>query len=471
MPSSTAPRCLAGQRVRDDVAAVQFQAMKALQGPDLASSYRSRRAPTARPRLQRRSPTTKRQADAAHKGLGRGVRHPACRRHRPQCAWQLGSAAPCPSRLPADHAARPWRQPDAVRRLDDVARAVLDALEGAIPAGSDIDLGRRRHSREPSPLTVAGSAFTPARSVSVPGFAAGVVSWLADLLDRSAAAPLDGAGRGGRHGRLRRAGERRHNARQTSRPTRQAAAGSPGSPRLYLFKPVTLRNAIPVLATVGAGRAGPGSMPPSRFDGGPGWCRRLRRPSPSPPAPSTSCSALPSRSVSSRYLRSSPRSPPCHWLSRRRDHAAPLFSGRIRSTMAVKVPPSIRSPGSAGGLRRALRWKTSIGSCTCSAPLPLFGTGAGIAFFMVIAAPATQAIRKRVIALVAVPWSFADTLFTGNGPWSSSRSPACGSLSRDGWPLYERWIVPHPRCSMAIATQACSGCRWRGHPFRSGFPA
>jgi uncharacterized protein YbjT (DUF2867 family) len=168
---------------RDDVTAVQRDAMKALYeaGPHLVVQISAR---TDGPASATTFLATKRQADAAL--AASGVPHVILRP-----AVVIGRNAHGGSALLRALAAFPLVTPlvhgEAKMRfvaLDDVAQAVLDALEGDIAPGSDIDL-----AAEPA-MTLAEAvathrrwlSFPPSRAVRVPGFVALGVSWLADLL-------------------------------------------------------------------------------------------------------------------------------------------------------------------------------------------------------------------------------------------------------------------------------------------------
>lgn len=78
-----------------------------------------------------------------------------------------------------------------------------------------------------------------------------------------------------------------------------------------------------------------------------------------------------------------------------------------------------------------LRWAHVIGACV------LLGTGAGIAFFMVMAQRTKDA---RVIAHVAGTVVIADWIFTGT---SVVAQPVTGFLlaKAKGWEMSEGWIV------------------------------
>ena len=78
-----------------------------------------------------------------------------------------------------------------------------------------------------------------------------------------------------------------------------------------------------------------------------------------------------------------------------------------------------------------LRWLHVIGACV------LLGTGAGIAFFMVMA---ERTSRPALIAHVAATVVLADTLFTAT---AVIVQPVTGYLlAREvGWPLTEGWVA------------------------------
>jgi uncharacterized membrane protein len=78
-----------------------------------------------------------------------------------------------------------------------------------------------------------------------------------------------------------------------------------------------------------------------------------------------------------------------------------------------------------------LRWLHVIGA------MVLFGTGAGIAFFMLMAHRSGDA---RIVAHVAGPVVIADLLFTATAVVAQ---PVTGILlaARTGWPLDTFWIV------------------------------
>jgi len=168
---------------RDDVTAVQLRAMQALyaSGPRLVVQVSAR---TDGPASATAFLATKRQADAALAASGAAfvILRPAV---------VIGRNAHGGSALLRALAAFPFVTPlihgDSRMQfvaLDDVAQAVLDALEGGIAPGSDIDLAAK------GTATLAEAVAThrrwlglpPARTVGVPGFAAGVVSRIADLL-------------------------------------------------------------------------------------------------------------------------------------------------------------------------------------------------------------------------------------------------------------------------------------------------
>lgn len=91
-----------------------------------------------------------------------------------------------------------------------------------------------------------------------------------------------------------------------------------------------------------------------------------------------------------------------------------------------------------------LRWLHVIGATV------LFGTGAGIAFFMVMA---VRSRRPALIAHVAGTVVLADTLFTATAVVAQ---PVTGVLLARalGWPLTEGWIVA------ALALYAVTGAFW-----------
>ena len=78
-----------------------------------------------------------------------------------------------------------------------------------------------------------------------------------------------------------------------------------------------------------------------------------------------------------------------------------------------------------------LRWAHVIGATV------LFGTGAGIAFFMLMA---QRSGRADLVAHVAGTVVIADTIFTAT---AVIVQPITGVLLAQalGWPLYEGWIV------------------------------
>jgi uncharacterized membrane protein len=78
-----------------------------------------------------------------------------------------------------------------------------------------------------------------------------------------------------------------------------------------------------------------------------------------------------------------------------------------------------------------LRWMHVVGACV------LLGTGAGIAFFMVMAHLTGEA---RLVAHVAGTMVIADFLFTGTAVIAQ---PVTGYLlaQKIGWPLTEGWLV------------------------------
>ena len=91
-----------------------------------------------------------------------------------------------------------------------------------------------------------------------------------------------------------------------------------------------------------------------------------------------------------------------------------------------------------------LRWLHVIGACV------LLGTGAGIAFFMVMAHRTRDA---KIIAHVASIVVIADWLFTAS---AVVMQPVTGALLARaiGWPLSEGWIV------LALALYVVIGCFW-----------
>jgi uncharacterized protein YbjT (DUF2867 family) len=168
---------------RDDVAAVQFRAMTALYeaGPRLVVQISAR---TDGPAADTTFLSTKRQADAAlvASGIAFVILRPAVvvGRNAHGGSALLRALAAFPLITPLAHGNSRMQ----FVALDDIAQAVLDVLEGAIPPGSDIDLAAE------GTATLAEAVAThrrwlglpPVRTVNIPGFAAGVVSWLADLL-------------------------------------------------------------------------------------------------------------------------------------------------------------------------------------------------------------------------------------------------------------------------------------------------
>jgi len=91
-----------------------------------------------------------------------------------------------------------------------------------------------------------------------------------------------------------------------------------------------------------------------------------------------------------------------------------------------------------------LRWGHIIGACV------LLGTGAGIAFFMMMAQRLKDA---RVIAHVAGTVVIADWLFTAS---AVVLQPITGALlaMEIGWQLTEGWIV------LSLALYVCIGMLW-----------
>jgi uncharacterized membrane protein len=92
----------------------------------------------------------------------------------------------------------------------------------------------------------------------------------------------------------------------------------------------------------------------------------------------------------------------------------------------------------------ALRWLHVIGACV------LLGTGAGIAFFMVMA---VRTARPALIAHVASTVVIADMLFTAT---AVIVQPVTGYLlaRESGWPLSEGWIV------LSLALYVVTGLFW-----------
>lgn len=80
----------------------------------------------------------------------------------------------------------------------------------------------------------------------------------------------------------------------------------------------------------------------------------------------------------------------------------------------------------------------------------LFGTGLGIAFFMVVA---HRSLRPELIAHVAGTVVIADTIFTAT---AVILQPITGALLalRLGWPLSEGWIV------LSLALYVVTGLFW-----------
>jgi hypothetical protein len=128
--------------------------------------------------------------------------------------------------------------------LDDVVQAVLDALDGAIPAGSDIDLAAE------GAVTLAEAVAAhrrwlglPAvRAVRLPGFVAGAISWVADLLGHFGwRSPLRStalaAAAGGLEGHAAPA-ERRLATLEETLAANPAGVQDLWFARLYLLKPV-----------------------------------------------------------------------------------------------------------------------------------------------------------------------------------------------------------------------------------------
>ncbi len=91
-----------------------------------------------------------------------------------------------------------------------------------------------------------------------------------------------------------------------------------------------------------------------------------------------------------------------------------------------------------------LRWAHILGACV------LIGTGAGIAFFMLMAQRVKDA---RVIAHVAGTVVIADWLFTAS---AVVLQPVTGALlaMAIGWPLSEGWIV------LSLALYVVIGLLW-----------
>lgn len=92
----------------------------------------------------------------------------------------------------------------------------------------------------------------------------------------------------------------------------------------------------------------------------------------------------------------------------------------------------------------ALRWLHVIGACA------LLGTGAGIAFFMVMA---VRTARPALIVHTASTVVIADTIFTAT---AVIVQPVTGYLlAREaGWPLSEGWIV------LSLILYAVTGLFW-----------
>ena len=96
-----------------------------------------------------------------------------------------------------------------------------------------------------------------------------------------------------------------------------------------------------------------------------------------------------------------------------------------------------------------LRWLHVIGACV------LLGTGAGIAFFMVMA---VRTGKPALIAHVAATVVIADALFTATAVVAQ---PVTGYLLalKIGWPLTQGWVA----LSLVLySSPASSGCRWCG---------
>ncbi|WP_193178501.1 DUF2269 family protein [Oricola nitratireducens] len=92
----------------------------------------------------------------------------------------------------------------------------------------------------------------------------------------------------------------------------------------------------------------------------------------------------------------------------------------------------------------ALRWLHVIGACV------LLGTGAGIAFFMLMA---MRTAKPALIAHTASTVVIADTIFTAT---AVIVQPVTGYLlAREaGWPLSEGWIV------LSLILYAVTGLFW-----------
>ncbi|WP_439501830.1 SDR family oxidoreductase [Aminobacter ciceronei] len=231
---------------RDDVAAVQFGAMNALYqvaAPRLIVQISARTDDVAA-----NSPffATKRRADAALRtsGLAFVILRPAI---------VIGRVAHGGSALLRALAASPLITPlifgDSRMQfvaLDDVACAVVDALSGSIPAGTDLDLAA------PETMTLAEAVarhrqwlgLPPARVLALPGSFAGIASGAADLLGRLGwRSPLRSTAlevaAGGISGHATGSGRKLHSLDQT-------LAASPAGvqelwfARLYLLKPLVL---------------------------------------------------------------------------------------------------------------------------------------------------------------------------------------------------------------------------------------
>jgi uncharacterized membrane protein len=96
------------------------------------------------------------------------------------------------------------------------------------------------------------------------------------------------------------------------------------------------------------------------------------------------------------------------------------------------------------GYEFVLRWLHVIGACV------LLGTGAGIAFFMLMA---MRTAKPALIAHVASTVVIADTLFTAT---AVIVQPVTGYLlaRETGWPLSEGWIV------LSLILYAVTGLFW-----------
>ncbi|MEP9388628.1 SDR family oxidoreductase [Mesorhizobium sp. KR9-304] len=228
---------------RDDVTAVQLKAMKALYeaAPPLVVQISAR---TDGPASGTTFLATKRQADAALavSGVPFVILRPAVvvGRNAHGGSALLRALAAFPLVTPLVHGDSRMQ----FVALDDVAQAVLDALDGVIAPGSDINLAAEGEATLAEAIASHRRwlGLPPAPAVAMPGFVAGAVSRLADLLGHLGwRSPLRStalaAAAGGIAGHATLAGRRLATLDETL-AANPAGVQDLWFARLYLLKPV-----------------------------------------------------------------------------------------------------------------------------------------------------------------------------------------------------------------------------------------